>query len=170
MRNTIAPVLLSAGFRGNVIPGSAQATINFRTIPGTDPRELISEMQSVINDPRVDVALPPTNTPEGERLAHYMKLTSSLKPASKDTVLYHALESRSHDVWPSAPVTTYLFQAGTDAFAWRSHGIPVYGVYPYPISAEDLTRMHGNDERVPVKSLEEGTKWIYETLVEVASK
>ncbi len=31
MRNTIAPVLLNAGFRANVIPGSAEATINFRT-------------------------------------------------------------------------------------------------------------------------------------------
>ena len=50
MRNTIAPVLMNAGFRGNVIPGSAQATLNFRTIPGTDPRELVSEIQAVIND------------------------------------------------------------------------------------------------------------------------
>jgi acetylornithine deacetylase/succinyl-diaminopimelate desuccinylase-like protein len=54
--------------------------------------------------------------------------------------------------------------------AWRSRGIPVYGVYPYPITDEDLTRMHGNDERVPVKSLEEGEKWIYQTLIEVAGK
>jgi len=54
--------------------------------------------------------------------------------------------------------------------AWRSRGIPVYGIYPYPISAEDLSRMHGNDERVAVKSLEQGTRLIYETLVEVAAK
>ena len=33
MRNTIAPVLMNAGFRGNVIPGSAEATINFRVDP-----------------------------------------------------------------------------------------------------------------------------------------
>jgi len=170
MRNTIAPVFLNAGFRGNVIPGSAQATINFRTIPGTDPRELISEIQSVVNDPRVEVSMPPTNTPEGARLAQYMKMASSMKPSTKDTELYRILEKRSQDVWPGAPVTSYLFQAGTDAFAWRSKGIPVYGVYPYPITAEDLTRMHGNDERVPVKSLDEGTKWIYQTLVEVAGK
>ena len=32
MRNTIAPVLMNAGFRGNVIPGTAQATINLRII------------------------------------------------------------------------------------------------------------------------------------------
>jgi acetylornithine deacetylase/succinyl-diaminopimelate desuccinylase-like protein len=170
MRNTIAPVLMSAGFRGNVIPGSAQATINFRTIPGTDPRELISEVQSVINDPRVEVTLPPSNTPEGARLAAYMKMAGNVKPATKDTDLFRALLHSVQAVWPGAPVTTYLFQAGTDAFAWRSRGIPVYGVYPYPITAEDLTRMHGNDERVPVESIAQGTDLIYKTLLEVAAK
>ena len=169
MRNTIAPVFLNAGFRGNVIPGSAQATINFRTIPGTDPRELISEMQSVINDPRVEVALPPANTPEGARMADFTKLMARAKPSPTDTLLYRALSEKAQQVW-SAPVTRYLFQAGTDAFAWRSRGVPVYGIYPYPISAEDLTRMHGNDERVPIKSLDEGTQVIYETLLEVATK
>ena len=52
MRNTIAPVLMNAGFRGNVIPGSAEATLNFRTVPGTNVEELISEIKAVINDPR----------------------------------------------------------------------------------------------------------------------
>lgn len=170
MRNTIAPVFLKAGFRGNVIPGSAQATINFRTIPGTDPRELISEIQSVINDPRVEVGLPPTNTPEGARYAQYMKLSRNVKASSTDTDLYRALVAGAKSVWPGVPVTTYLFQAGTDAFAWRSRGVPVYGTYPYPISSEDLTRMHGNDERVAVDSLAQGTQMIYRTLVEVATK
>lgn len=169
MRNTIAPVFLTAGFRGNVIPGSAQATLNFRTIPGTDPRELVSEMQAVVNDARVEVLLPPANTPEGARLADYVRLAARSKPSSTDTVLYRALAEAAKSVW-SAPVTTYLFQAGTDALAWRSRGVPVYGIYPYPISADDLTRMHGNDERVPIESLEQGTQVIYKTLLEVAAK
>jgi acetylornithine deacetylase/succinyl-diaminopimelate desuccinylase-like protein len=169
MRNTIAPVFLNAGFRGNVIPGSAQATLNFRTIPGTDPRELVSEIQAVVNDPRVEVSLPPANTPEGARLADYVRLAARSKPSTTDTLLYRALADAAKSVW-SAPVTTYLFQAGTDAFAWRSRGVPVYGIYPYPISADDLTRMHGNDERVPVESLEQGTQVIYKTLLEVAAK
>jgi acetylornithine deacetylase/succinyl-diaminopimelate desuccinylase-like protein len=167
MRNTIAPVLLNAGFRGNVIPGSAQATINFRTIPGTKAEELIAEMKSVIGDPDVDVALPAG--PESALFAKYMKLMQGMKESPTDTKLYQTLAKTADAEW-SAPVTPYLFQAGTDAFAWRSRGIPVYGVYPYPITDDDLSRMHGNDERVPVKSLEEGTKWIYDTLVEVAGK
>jgi acetylornithine deacetylase/succinyl-diaminopimelate desuccinylase-like protein len=46
----------------------------------------------------------------------------------------------------------------------------VYGIYPYPISADELTRMHGNDERVSVESLEQGTQMIYKLLVEVAGR
>lgn len=159
MRNTIAPVLLQAGFRGNVIPGSADATINFRTIPGTTPEDLIAEMKRVIGDSSVDVAVPragavPRRAPE----------------SSTGTDLYRALAQSAEKVWPGVPVTPYLFQAGTDAAAWRSRGVPVYGIYPYPISNDDLSRMHGNDERVPVDSLEQGTDLIYQTLLRVAAK
>jgi acetylornithine deacetylase/succinyl-diaminopimelate desuccinylase-like protein len=165
MRNTIAPVLMNAGFRGNVIPGSAEATLNFRTIPGTNVDELISEIKAVINDPRVtvtQVALPAA-------YAAYARAKSPA-PSTKDSELFRSLVKQSNAVFPGVPVTTYLFQAGTDAMAWRSKGIPVYGIYPYPISADDLTRMHGNDERVSVQSLQQGTDLIYKTLVEVAGK
>jgi len=170
MRNTLAPVLLKAGFRGNVIPGSAEATINLRLIPGTDFDALISSIRRVVNDDRVDISVAQPNAPEGTRAAALLKLSASLKPSSKETSLYRALEQNAHAIWPQAPVTTYLFQAGTDAIAWRSRGIPVYGIYPYPITTEDLRRMHGNDERVPIESLEKGTELIYKTLVQLESE
>jgi acetylornithine deacetylase/succinyl-diaminopimelate desuccinylase-like protein len=170
LRNTIAPVFLKAGFRGNVIPGSAEATLNLRIIPGTDLEKLISDIRRAIGDPQVEVSLPSGDSPEGARLEGLVRQAASLQPSSKDTDLYRALEGSAHAIWPGRPVTTYLFQAGTDAIAWRSRGVPVYGIYPFPITAEDLTRMHGNDERVPVESLEQGTELIYRTLVRVASE
>jgi acetylornithine deacetylase/succinyl-diaminopimelate desuccinylase-like protein len=169
-RNTIAPVILKAGFRGNVIPGSAEATINLRLIPGTDLDALVSSIRRVIDDKRVDVTLSRPNTPDGARAAALLQQTAKLQPSPKNTTLYRALEQSAHSIWPECPVTTYLFQAGTDAIAWRSRGVPVYGIYPYPISAEDLRRMHGNDERVPIESLEQGTELIYKTLVQVESE
>ena len=51
---------------------------------------------------------------------------------------------------------------------WRNRGVPVYGIYPHPIDEDDLSRMHGNDERVSVQSLAEGTEMIYRVLLEVA--
>jgi acetylornithine deacetylase/succinyl-diaminopimelate desuccinylase-like protein len=90
--------------------------------------------------------------------------------ATEPTDLYRAVVREAGTVWPAAPVTPYLFQAGTDAMAWRSRGVPVYGIYPYPISSEDLTRMHGNDERVAVESLDQGVDLIYRTLLDVAAR
>src|SRR6478609_2360706 len=48
IRNTLAPVIINGGFRSNVIPGSAQATINLRTIPGTNTAALLDELRRVI--------------------------------------------------------------------------------------------------------------------------
>ena len=162
MRNTIAPVFMNGGFRGNVIPGSADATLNFRTIPGTTADELIAEIRAVINDPRVEIKAAPGGGPP--------IATGRAGESRKDTLLYEALTKHAKLTWPGARVTPYLFQAGTDAGAWRAKGIPVYGIYPYPISAADLERMHGNDERVPVDSLVSGLKMITNTLLEVAAK
>ncbi len=159
MRDTLAPVLLNAGFRSNVIPGSAEATINLRLIPGTDANAVIADLKRVVADPNVEIRLSaPSTAPVG------------LPPSSQDTDLYRALVSNARKTFPGAEVTPYLFQAGTDAGAWRSRGVPVYGIYPYPITADDLTRMHGNDERVSMESLKQGTALVYQTLVDVAAR
>ena len=159
MRNTIAPVMLNAGFRGNVIPGSADATINVRIIPGTDPNQIVRDFERIIGDPAVTV-----------RLATPSAGPSRTPASSEDTDLYRALEREAKATFAGAEVTPYLFQAGTDAGAWRNRGVPVYGIYPYPITSDQLTRMHGNDENVSIESLRLGTEMIYKTLVDVAAK
>ena len=157
MRTTIAPVIVSGGFRGNVIPGSAEANLNVRMIPGTDPNVIVADLQRIVNDPQVTVHL---SAPSGRREA---------RESSDTTLLFRELARSAREVFPGAEVTPYLFQAGTDAGAWRNKDIPVYGIYPYPITADELTRMHGNDERVSVESLRQGTEMIYKTLLAVAA-
>jgi acetylornithine deacetylase/succinyl-diaminopimelate desuccinylase-like protein len=170
MRNTIAPVLMEAGFRGNVIPGSAQATINVRTVPGTETQDLIDELEDVIQDPSIEIAEAGFPGFSEEQMRTLREMFERMTPSSQDTDLYRSLETEAKAEFPEAEVTPWLFQAGTDAFAWRARGIPVYGIYPYPIDDEDLSRMHGNDERVGVESLAQGTRLIYRTLVRVAGK
>ncbi|HXK05777.1 MAG TPA: M20/M25/M40 family metallo-hydrolase [Verrucomicrobiae bacterium] len=92
------------------------------------------------------------------------------RESPKSGILYDALVKQAQATWPRARVTPYLFQAGTDAAAWRSRGVPVYGIYPYPITAQDLERMHGNDERVPIASLESGLRMITGVLLDVAAR
>jgi len=157
MRTTWAPTIFNAGFRANVIPGSAEATLNVRTIPGTSEDDVLALMRKVVADPGITLTLP---YPRAKPIAE----------SSDTTQLFRALAAAAHAEYPGAEVTPYLFQAGTDAAAWRTRGIPVYGIYPYAISAEDLKRMHGNDERVSIEALRQGTEMIYNTLVQVAGK
>lgn len=172
MRNTIAPVFLNAGFRGNVIPGTAEAKINVRLLPGVKVDTIIDEVRSVIRDSNIDVALTsgerPGATENLESVRKHIELLSNAQSSPTNTDLYQALATQGQEEF-HAPVTPYLFQAGTDAAAWRSRGIPVYGIYPYPVTSDDLSRMHGNDERVSVRSLAQGTDMIYKVLVQVAA-
>lgn len=171
MRNTIAPVLLNAGFRSNVIPGSAQATINVRLIPGTPIASIIAELTRVVNDSLVDIAAPAAATTAATPVPTTGAAATTAAPIQESPTtseLYQALEHEAMAQFPGVKVTPYLFQAGTDAGAWRRRGIPVFGIYPYPITADELTRMHGNDERVSIESLTQGTEMIYRTLLRVA--
>lgn len=168
--NTIAPVIIDGGFRGNVIPGSASVLVNFRLIPGTDVAAFVSEIRHVIADPDINIELVGQSGDSQQETLARLNERSQQPPSSEDTDLYRALAKSAKQQYPEALVTSYLFQAGTDAGAWRERGVPVYGIYPYPIDQEDLSRMHGNDERVAVKSLAEGTEMIYRMLVEVAGR
>jgi acetylornithine deacetylase/succinyl-diaminopimelate desuccinylase-like protein len=171
MRNTFAPVFLSAGFRGNVIPGSAETTINLRLLPGTNIDEILAEIRGVIHNSQIDISLAggdPSAKDDVAALRKHYEEVSAVQPSATDTELYRALALQGQAAF-HAPVTPYLFQAGTDAEAWRKRGIPVYGIYPYPIASADLSRMHGDDERVRVRSLAQGTEMIYKVLLQVAA-
>lgn len=168
MRNTISTTIVEAGVKENVIPGKAEATINSRIVPGSSVFEVIEEIERVIDDPNVKVELGGDMTIKEAK--EYYKEKAEEKPSSTETELYKALASSSKEQWPDAEVSQALFEAGTDGAAWRNRGVPVYGIYPYPLNNDILERMHGNDERISIKSLDEGTNMIYNTLLKVVSK
>jgi len=168
VRSIFVPTILEGGFRANVLPGTAEATVNMRMLPGQEPRPLIRELRRAIADPRVTVTPIVSGDNTVEETLDGFDERAALAPSPLGTDLYRSLVRQARAQWSGVRVTPALFEAGTDAYPWRSRGIPVYGVYPYPISRADLERMHGNDERVPVRGLEQGTDWIERVLREVA--
>ena len=168
MRNTVATTIIKAGVKENVIPGTAEAYVNVRLVPGSTPWDVRSQVEKAIADPDIKISVDST-LPEADAKAYYKKRTQA-EASPTDTPLFKALETAGKKTWPEATVVSALFEAGTDASAWRDRGIPTYGIYPYPLDNETLERMHGNDERIAVKSLKEGTAFIYDTLVGVAAK
>ena len=105
----------------------------------------------------------PLDEDNPERLA-------AAKAISEDTDLHRASVRHAQEVYPGAHVTSYVFQAATDAYPWRSRGVPAYGIYPYPVDADERQGMHGNDEGVSIDSLSSGTEMIYRVLLDIAAK
>jgi acetylornithine deacetylase/succinyl-diaminopimelate desuccinylase-like protein len=168
LRTIYVPTIVDGGFRSNVLPGSAEATVNIRLLPGARPRPAIRELERVIADRRVRVT-PIAQT--GETVAEVLDRfdqRARQRPSRVNTDLYRALAREGRREWPTAKVTPALFEAGTDAVPWRQRGVPVYGVYPYPISRAELADMHGNDEHISIRRLEEGTDMLTRVVRAVA--
>jgi acetylornithine deacetylase/succinyl-diaminopimelate desuccinylase-like protein len=92
-----------------------------------------------------------------------------LARASTRTDLYAAVAREVKRQYPGTVVTPALYEAATDAGPWRERGIPVYGLRPYLASSNDLVRMHGIDERVSIRTLDQGTDMVERILRSVAA-
>ncbi len=170
VRNIFVPTIVESGFRANVLPGTAEATVNMRMLPGQRPRPLLRELTRVVDDPAVKITPITSGGDTVQETLDRFDERAAQTPSRIDTDLYASLVTEGRRQWPGVRPTPALFEAGTDAVPWRERGIPVYGVYPYPIGLEDLQRMHGNDERVPVAGLEQGTDWMTRVLTQVAGR
>lgn len=162
LRTTAAFVIEDAGYKENVIPSTAHVRVNCRGIPGGEkPRHFLARVRRMMRDRDITVVIAaPAGTSEAEYLDQ-LDATWATKPADLDTPLYHALAHASAQTYPDAVFAPALFEAGTSLQPWRDHSIPGYGVYPYVIDNDQLIAMHGNNERIYVDALKQGTEFMY---------
>ena len=138
-----------------------------RMLPGQEPRPLIRELRRVVADPKVEIT--PIVTGDAtveETLDAFDKRAAQPPTHDRHRPLPQPRARGASASGRASRSTPALFEAGTDATPWRQRGIPVYGVYPYPISLDELQAMHGNDERIPIASLEQGTDMLTRVLRE----
>lgn len=168
LRNTLTVTMFSAGVKANVIPGEAEATLNARLLPGTPIESLLQDLRERIGDPEVQLELI-SSLPKAEQ-PMFFKRRPMIPPSSIDTELFSAMQRQAKQLWPQVDVVPTMMIGGTDATPWRDRGVPVYGIYPYPIRPELFLTFHGHNERVPVESLHQGTEFVYRLLLDVAGK
>jgi acetylornithine deacetylase/succinyl-diaminopimelate desuccinylase-like protein len=143
LRDTISPTMLSAGVRNNVIPAEARAILNVRLLPGDTIDTLVLDLQKLVNDPLVKFEV---QTDAG----------LAAPPSSLENDFYADITKVAAQEFGGAPVLPYQSPWATDSAQLRLHNVQSYGLWPFPLTAEDLQRMHGNDERIPVASFVKG--------------
>jgi acetylornithine deacetylase/succinyl-diaminopimelate desuccinylase-like protein len=143
IRNTANPTRLAAGYKENVIPGRATATIDCRTLPGQD-ESFLDELRAIIG-PDLEI----------EHVQRQPALETSF-----DGPLVDAMASALRAEDPGARAVPYMLSGGTDAKAWARLGIRCFGFTPLrlPPDLDFAGLFHGIDERVPVDGLTFGAR------------
>ena len=138
LRTTTNPTLLTAGYKHNVIPDTAEALIDIRTLPGQE-EAVLAQVRELIGD---EIEIVVMHTDIGLE-----------NPFSGPLVDAMVATLGRHD--PAAAVLPYMLSGGTDNKALSKLGIAGYGFAPLQLPAElDFPAMfHGVDERVPLDAL-----------------
>ena len=143
LRDTANPTMLTAGYKANVIPATAEAVVDCRVLPG---RQAAFERE-------VDDIIGPGITREWiSELPSY--------ETGFDGRLVDAMNSAIVAVDPDARTVPYMLSGGTDAKAFAHLGIRCFGFAPLRLPPElDFAALfHGVDERVPVDALQFGAR------------
>jgi acetylornithine deacetylase/succinyl-diaminopimelate desuccinylase-like protein len=148
LRTTCVATQVQGGHAQNALPQRATATINCRIFPGESAGQVRDTLVRVVGDAKVTVSQVPVD-----------RVDAKPAPPLTPNVL-GPIEKVSQQMWPGVPVVPILQAGGTDAPAFISVGIPVYGVSGL-FYDPDLGRLHGLNERIGVQSLMEGREFSY---------
>jgi acetylornithine deacetylase/succinyl-diaminopimelate desuccinylase-like protein len=143
LSNTANPTMLDAGYKANVIPGSASAVIDGRFLPGYED-ELNSTIRSIVG-PEIEI----------ETLTRDIALEVNFTGPLVDAMCAAIIEQD-----PEGIPVPYLMSGGTDNKALSELGIIGYGFSPLrlPADLDFMALFHGVDERVPIESLHFGVR------------
>jgi acetylornithine deacetylase/succinyl-diaminopimelate desuccinylase-like protein len=152
LTNTANPTMLEAGYKANVIPQSASAIVDGRTIPGFET-ELLDTIREIIG-PDIQI----------ETLVSDIPLEFEFQG---DLVEKMVAALTTED--PEGITVPYVLSGGTDNKALAKLGITGYGFSPLklPKDLDFMGLFHGIDERVPVESLKFGARTLFRFLTSV---
>jgi acetylornithine deacetylase/succinyl-diaminopimelate desuccinylase-like protein len=154
MSNTISATGLRSGVKHNVIPASAEATIDCRLVPGYDHEQFIAELKRVIDDPKVEVVA---------------TFGSESPYTPSDTEMHAAIKAVCAAVMPDAAVLPRVSAGFTDSRTFRRRGVPAYGFVPMLLSNNEQGGQHGNNERLSLKNIRLGVEVMYRVVERICA-
>lgn len=158
LRTSAVPTIIGGGFRTNVIPSQAEATIDIRALPDEDQNKFYEELRKVINDPTVKME--PTGFGARPQAA----------PSRLDSEMFHAIERVTQRMYPGATVLPSMSTGATDMAFLRAKGMQCYGIGTAS-TFEDSTNYgaHSDVERLLESSLYKFIEFEWNIVSEVAA-
>lgn len=154
LRTTLAPTVLAAGVKENVLAPSARAVVNLRILPGDTREALAAELRRRVADDRVRLA------PTAEGIGDPPSPLSAT-----DGWGFGVLAQSVREVMPEALVAPALMIGASDARHYATVSDQVFRFFPVLLGPGDTARFHGVDERVGIENLARAAR-IYARVIE----
>jgi acetylornithine deacetylase/succinyl-diaminopimelate desuccinylase-like protein len=157
VRSSISPNIIQGGYRINVIPSEAKASLDVRLISGQDPEAFLNEVRKVVNDPAIRVEWIPRD------------VRPATPSARLDSDVFKILESAYARLYDTAVLPT-MSTGATDMAYLRAKGIQCYGIGP-AVDAEDGPKgfgAHSDQERILESEFHKFVRFHYEVVRDLA--
>ena len=160
LRTSISPTMLKAGFRTNVIPSEAEATLDVRALPDENLPAFVEQLNKVANEPGVEIVA----AQRSHRVA--------AQPSSITTEMFRVLESAQKKIYPGAITIPTMSTGASDKVFLQAKGMNCYGIGPV-LDEEDGALgfgAHADQERLLEKEIYRFTRFNWEVITEIAAK
>jgi carboxypeptidase PM20D1 len=155
VRTTTALTIFNAGDKDNVLPGNAEATVNFRLIPGDTQASVTEHVRGTIANDRISIKPFPGNTDPPP-------VTASVSPS------FQMLNRTIREIFPDVIVAPGLMVAATDSRHYVGVTDKIFRFSPVRANSEDLKRFHGTNERLSIEGYADMIRF-YRRLIENAA-
>lgn len=159
LRTTTALTIVNAGNKENVLPGRAEATVNFRIMPGDTKEQVMDHVRKQVTQA--------VGSEKFELFALPGAVNSS-KVAPTDSAQYRLLNKTVREVFPGVLVAPGLMVAATDSIHYGEISDHIFKFSPVRANAEDLKRFHGTNERLSVANYAEAIRFYHRLISEGA--
>lgn len=146
LSDVVTVTRIDAGYKENVVPGSAAATLDCRLLPDTDADAFLANIETHVAPFGVTVEVEFADDPQGV----------------SDGPLLAVLEDACTRAFPHAAFVPTLCPAFTDARFFRTLGADAYGLIPVMLDDEQMATFHGIDERIPLDGFRHGCEVVYD--------
>lgn len=154
LRTTTAPTMLQASLTENVLPTEAVAVVNFRIHPRDTVESVVAHVEEVIDNPDVEVTL------RGDP-------THPSPVSSAETEGFQLLAQATLGAFGNVILVPGLTVAGTDTKHFSKISDDSYRFNPMTFGPDDLSRIHGINERVSIADLERAVQFYAQIMMGV---
>lgn len=146
VRTTTAPTIFQAGSKDNVIPNQAEATVNFRILPGDDIAFVMREVKKIVKDERIQI----------EKVSHHNE-ASAVSPVNSQA--FQVLTQTQKEIFPHTFVAPNVMVGGTDGRYYEILSDHVFRFSPYHLNPQNVSMLHGRNECLPMSDFQDAIRF-----------